>query len=61
LDMLDLSNPDLDFVKLAEGMGVRAGRAATAEEFNRLFEKAMMGKGPMLIETMLDVPAPPIG
>ena len=61
LDMLDLSNPDLDFVKLAEGMGVRAGRAATAEEFNRLFEKAMMEKGPMLIETMLDVPAPPIG
>ena len=42
--MLDLSNPDLDFVKMSEGMGVRAGRATTAEEFNRLFEKAMMEK-----------------
>lgn len=61
LDMLDLSNPDLDFVKLSEGMGVRAGRATSAEEFNKLFATAMLERGPMLIETMLDVAAPPIG
>ncbi len=61
LDMLDLSNPDLDFVKMAQGMGVDAGRATTAEEFNNLFAAAMSEQGPMLIETMLDVEAPPIG
>ena len=61
LDMLDLSNPDLDFVKMAEGMGVKARRATTAEEFNNLFSAAMTEQGPMLIETMLDVDAPPIG
>ncbi len=31
--MLDLKRPDLDFVALASGMGVPAGRATTAEEF----------------------------
>ncbi len=61
LDMLDLSNPDLDFVKMSEGMGVRAARATTADEFNKLFETAMKEKGPMLIETMLDIEPPPIG
>ena len=54
LDMLDLSNPDLDFVKVSEGMGVRAARATTAEEFNKLFTAAMTEKGPLLIEAMLD-------
>ena len=54
LDMLDLSNPDLDFVKMAEGMGVRADRATTAEEFNELLEAAMRQPGPRLIEAMLD-------
>jgi acetolactate synthase-1/2/3 large subunit len=54
LDMLDLANPDLDFVKMSEGMGVKAARATTAEEFNKLFAAAMKEKGPMLIEAMLD-------
>jgi acetolactate synthase-1/2/3 large subunit len=54
LDMMDLSNPDLDFVKLAEGMGVKAARATTADEFNKLLAAAMQEKGPRLIEAMLD-------
>ena len=37
--MLDLSNPDLDFVKISEGMGVPAAQATTAEEFNKLLER----------------------
>jgi acetolactate synthase-1/2/3 large subunit len=37
LDMLDLGNPDLDFVRLANGMGVEAARAETMEAFNDLF------------------------
>lgn len=55
LDMLDLSNPDLDFVKMAEGMGVPATKATTADEFNAQFESAMKEPGPKLIEVLLDV------
>jgi acetolactate synthase-1/2/3 large subunit len=54
LDMLDLSNPDLDFVKIAEGMGVRASRADTADTFNELLGKAMQTPGPCLIEAVFD-------
>lgn len=54
LDMMDLSNPDLDFVAMAESMGVKAGRATTADEFNTQFELAMTEKGPWLIEAVLD-------
>ena len=54
LDMLDISNPDLDFVKLSEGMGVPAGRANTAAEFNDLLARAMADEGPRLIEAILD-------
>jgi len=52
--MLDLSRPDLDWVALAESMGVPASRAHTAEEFHRQFANAMEGIGPCLIEAMVD-------
>ena len=54
LDMLNLSNPDLDFVGLAGSLGVRACRVSTADEFNRQFERAMSETGPALIEVLLD-------
>ena len=53
LEMLDLSNPDLDFVKMAEGMGVTAARATTADEFNDLLGRFMNERGPRLIEALL--------
>ncbi|MGO8916197.1 MAG: acetolactate synthase large subunit [Stellaceae bacterium] len=53
LAMLDLSNPVLDWVSLAQGMGVEASRAATAEEFADQFAAAMAGRGPRLIEAVL--------
>lgn len=53
LDMLDISNPDIDFVKMAESMGVKANRASTAEEFNALLSVAMNEQGPRLIEAMV--------
>jgi acetolactate synthase-1/2/3 large subunit len=53
LSMFDLTGPDLDFVKLAEGMGVEASRAETAEDFEAQFASAMAGKGPRLIEAVL--------
>jgi acetolactate synthase-1/2/3 large subunit len=53
-DMMDLTRPDLDWVKLAEGQGVPAGRAATGDEFVALFRDAMSQPGPRLIEAILE-------
>ena len=53
LSMLDLSRPDLDFTALAEGMGIPATRATTAEEFDAQFIEAMSERGPRLIEAMV--------
>jgi len=53
LSMLDLSHPDLDFVALAQGMGVPATRATSAEEFDAQFADAMASPGPRLIEAMV--------
>jgi acetolactate synthase-1/2/3 large subunit len=51
--MIDLGRPDLDWVKLAEGMGVAATRAGTASEFAIQFQAAMREPGPRLIEAIL--------
>ncbi len=50
---MDIGRPDLDFVKLAEGMGVPASRAAAAEEFDRQLSAALAVRGPRLIEAVL--------
>jgi acetolactate synthase I/II/III large subunit len=52
--MMDLSNPAPDWVKLAEGFGVQAARAATADAFIREFGAAMREGGPRLIEAVLE-------
>ena len=51
--MLDLSNPTLDWVSLATGMGVSATRATSVAEFREQFAAAMQTPGPRLIEVML--------
>ena len=51
--MLDIGHPDLDWVKLAEGMGVPASRARTAEEFTHQLQDAIQHPGPRLIEVVL--------
>jgi len=53
LSMLDLSRPDIDWLNIAEGMGVPASRATTAEEFHEQFASAMANQGPRLIEAMV--------
>ena len=53
LDMMDLGNPDLDWVKIAGGMGVEAAKATTMEEFNDLFVAANKRKGPFVIELVI--------
>ncbi|MDJ0850215.1 MAG: acetolactate synthase large subunit [Myxococcota bacterium] len=51
-DMLEIGRPDLDFVKLAAGMGVPASRVARAEDFHARFAEAMAEPGPTLIEAV---------
>ncbi len=53
LDMLDLTNPTLDFVKMGEGLGMPSTRAGTTAEFAAQFEAAMAATGPRLIEVEL--------
>lgn len=53
LSMLDLSNPDMSFASLAEGMGMRASQARTSSEFAAQFAEAMRTPGPCLIEAIL--------
>ena len=50
---LELQNPDLDWVKLAEGMGVSASKSSTVKAFREQFEAAMKTRGPHLIEVEL--------
>jgi len=52
LDMLGISKPDLDFRKIAEGMGIPATQARTAEEFNMQLKNALSAEGPQLIEAI---------
>jgi acetolactate synthase-1/2/3 large subunit len=52
-DLFDLSRPPLDFVALAQGMGVDAVRADTADELVRGLERAFAEPGPHLIDAIL--------
>jgi acetolactate synthase-1/2/3 large subunit len=51
--MLDIGTPDMDFAAMAQGMGVSATRATTAEEFNEQFAAAMEQSGPRLIDAVI--------
>ncbi len=52
LGMMDIGNPDLDWRRIAEGMGVESARADTMERFNHLLAAANARSGPFLIELM---------
>ena len=53
LEMLDLTRPDHDFVKIAEGLGVAASRANDATEFYAQLEDALSKPGPRVIEAII--------
>jgi acetolactate synthase-1/2/3 large subunit len=53
LEMLDLSEPALDFVALAHGMGVPASRVTTAEDLSASLAASFAEPGPRLIEAMV--------
>jgi acetolactate synthase-1/2/3 large subunit len=52
-NMIDIGRPELNWVQLAEGMGVPATRAVTAGEFVTQFREALDRSGPSLIEAIL--------
>lgn len=51
--LFNIDRPQLDFVTLAQGMGVEASRAETAEAFNQQFAAALQKSGPHLIEVLI--------
>jgi acetolactate synthase-1/2/3 large subunit len=51
--LLDLTNPGLDFVSMARGMGVPGRRATTVEEFRDAFAEAIACKGPFLVDAVI--------
>jgi acetolactate synthase-1/2/3 large subunit len=51
--MLDIGAPDMDFAAMAQGLGVNAGRATTAEELNQQLSEAMSQRGPRLIDAIV--------
>ena len=51
--LTNLRDPRVDFVKLAEGYGVRAFRAETTDSVRRAFSRALEEKGPTLIDAVL--------
>jgi acetolactate synthase-1/2/3 large subunit len=51
--LLDLHNPELNWVSLASGMGVEASRAETTEQFSAQFQSAIQTRGPRVIEVVI--------
>ena len=51
--LLDLHNPEMNWMNIAIGMGVEASRATTAQEFADQYGAAMKQRGPRLIEAMI--------
>jgi len=51
--MLDIGNPTMNFVSMAQGMGVRATQVTTAEAFDEQLALAMQQSGPVLIEAIM--------
>jgi acetolactate synthase-1/2/3 large subunit len=52
-ELLDLSRPALDWVKLSQGLGVEAARVDTLEAFAKQFSSACARRGPFLIEFVI--------
>ena len=53
MNMLDLGNPDIGWVKLAEAMGVEAAQATTLDQVADLMAQSFARPGPFLIELVI--------
>jgi acetolactate synthase I/II/III large subunit len=52
-EQLDLAGPDLDFVKIADGLGVPSVRVDSGEELTAALDRAVAEPGPHLIEAVV--------
>jgi acetolactate synthase-1/2/3 large subunit len=52
-DLFDMGRPDLDWVSLAQGMGVPGTRATTLDTFVMALREGFQAEGPMLIEVRI--------
>lgn len=52
-EMLDLGRPAIDFVQLANGMGLSATRADSAEAFTEQLARALSTPGPNVVEAFI--------
>jgi acetolactate synthase-1/2/3 large subunit len=53
MDMMDLGNPDIGWVQLANGMGVEAAQADSLDRLNDLMAQSFARPGPFLIELLI--------
>ena len=53
MNMLDLGNPDIGWVKLAESLGVEAAQVDTLEDCADLMAQSFKRSGPFLIELLI--------
>lgn len=51
--LLDLHHPEMNWARIAEGMGVEASRATNSAEFVAQYASAMKQRGPRLIEALI--------
>jgi acetolactate synthase-1/2/3 large subunit len=51
--LIGLTQPAIDWVSLAKGMGVPGARVETAEELANVVERALAEAGPQLIEAVI--------
>ena len=51
--MLSLDNPEIDWVSLANSLGVPAKKTLTVEEFHKAFSDGISSEGPSLIEIVI--------
>jgi acetolactate synthase-1/2/3 large subunit len=57
--LLDLADPDLDFVKLGSGLGIVSCRVDTAEQLTGALDQAIADPGPHLIEAVIPAVSSP--
>ena len=51
--LFDLGDPNLDFVRLAGGLGIESRRVDAADQLSRALEQAIVDPGPHLIEVVI--------
>ena len=52
-DMFGLDRPNLDWVSIAQGMGVEGERVEETESFTRAFQRGLASDGPYVVEALI--------